>query len=398
MKSRTSHAFHASLFLLFLCMMPLVSCTGSGNSTTPGVKKASAAAPIASTNDHPAPPVYAQAAYLLDARTGMTLYSKNADEHLAVYSTIKLMTALVAVEHGQLTQNVVIDDTIQHDLSLWLLPGSSLMGIKGGETYTLQELLDGLLLPSGNDAAIAIADAIAGNVPAFVALMNQKAQQLGMTNTHYTNPHGLPYRTHYSSARDLALLARASLANPIIHQVSASREMQLPATAGHPALDLVNGNQFLWWYPGVDGGKPGFDGDRNFNQVISCVRNGRHLLAVVLGTRDWWTDMRDLLNWGFNTYTWVSLRNAGHPIVYDSLWNYFASDVPQQTIPIANGRYYIYTGYSITPPILPFFDSNGGLGRFGYPLSQARNVNGKIQQRFERMTIVCQKTCLSTSR
>jgi len=343
-------------------------------------------------NDHPAPPVYATSAYLLDADTGATLYASNPFIHLPMLSTTKLMTALIAAETGNPDQKITITDPIARDIN-GLSADSSLMGIKKGETYTLRELLYGLMLVSGNDAAIAIADGLDGNLPTFVAKMNQRAQQLGMHDTHYMNPHGLLVQGHYSSAHDLAFIGKYSLSNPLVRQISSTREYRLPKTATHPEHILVNGNQFLWWYPGVDGGKPGWDGGNNFNQVISTVRNNHHLIGVVMHTKDWWTDMRDLMNWGFNTFQWISPAEIDikSPIPYDADWQFFARDKKENTIPMVNkGRYYIFTGYSISNPILTYFDKTGGLKKFGYPTGQTKVITDtSIKQQFEHAIIQC---------
>ena len=353
--------------------------------------------------DHPAPPVFASAAYLLDADTGATLYAYNPFQHLPMLSTTKLMTATLAIEKGNLNQNVTINAQMANDISQ-LSADSAVMGIKKGETYTLRELLYGLFLVSGNDAAIVIADDIAGNLPNFVAMMNAKAQQLGMYNTHYMNPHGLLQTGHYSSAHDLAVLGRYSLSIPTLQQISDTKTYEIPQTAAHPQHLLVNGDQFLWWFPGVNGGKPGWDGAKDFVQVVSCIRNGHHLIGVTMNTVDWWTDMRDLMNWGFNNFTWVSPYNAdiAHPpIPYDYEWNYFAGDKQTNTIPTAQqGRYYIYTGYSISGPIMAYFDKNGSLNHFGYPMGMVQVLNATmIQQKFGNATIQCNittKQCKAT--
>jgi len=343
--------------------------------------------------DHPAPPVLATSAYLLDADTGATLYAHNPFMHLPMLSTTKLMTAVLAVEMGNPDQRITITSAIYHDISQ-LSADSSLMGIKKGETYTLRDLLYGLLLPSGNDAAVAIADALAGNQQNFVAKMNQEARALGMYDTHYMNPHGLLQTGHYSSAHDLALLGRYSMSIPLIHQISATKQYHITKDAEHAEHYLVNGNQFLWWYPGVDGGKPGWDGDRDFIQVVSCVRNHHHLIGVTMNTVDWWTDMRDLMNWGFDTFTWVSPYNAditNPPIPYDYEWDYFVKDKQTNTIATADhGRYYIYTGYSISGPIMAFFDKGGGLKKFGYPTGMPRITTGALaSQQFQHGVIQC---------
>ena len=346
-------------------------------------------------SDHPAPPVFAAAAYLLDVDTGATLYAYNPFMHLPMLSTTKLMTAVLAVEHGNPDQKITITPSIANDISK-LSADSAMFGIKKGETYTLREMLYGLLLLSGNDAAIAIADTIGGNIQNFVASMNARAHQLGLNDTHYMNPHGLLQTGQYSSAHDLAILAKYSLNLPLISQISAAKTYYIPQGGNHPARYLINENQFLWWYPGVVGGKTGYaPGD--YVQVMSVTRNNHHLIGVVIRTVDWWTDMRDLMNWGFDTFNWVSPRDtdiAHPPIPYDSLWNYFADDKQQNTIPTANGgRYYIYTGFSISGPIMKYFDKSGGLKKFGYPTAMPKALSASAtSQQFQKITIQCNLT------
>ncbi len=325
---------------------------------------------IPQDTDHPAPPVLATSAYLLDADTGTTLYAYNPFMHLPMLSITKLMTASLAVEQGNLDRQITITNAMSNDISQ-LSSDSALFGVKKGETYTLRDLLYGLLFVSGNDAAIAIADALRGSLQNFVAQMNQKAYQLGMYDTHFVNPHGLLDNGQYSSAHDLALLGQYSMSLPVLHKISGQNAYHIPAGGKHPERFLINENQFMWWYPGVDGGKTGYDGQKDFIQVMSVTHNHHHLIGVVMHTNNWWTDMRDLMNWGFDSFTWISPRDVDanqHPIPYDYLWNYFARDTKDVTIPTTdNGRYYIYTGFAISGPILVYFDKNGGLTKFGYP-------------------------------
>ncbi len=346
--------------------------------------------------DHPAPPVFATSAYLLDADTGATLYAYNPFMHLPMLSTTKLMTASLAIEHGNLDQRITITDAMNHDISQ-LSSDSALFGMKQGETYTLRDLLYGLLFVSGNDAAIAIGDTLGGNLQHFVAEMNQKAHQLGMYDTHFMNPHGLLESGQFSSAHDLALLGRYSMSLPLLHEISGEKADAIPKGGNHPERYLINENQFMWWYPGVDGGKTGWDGQSDFIQVMSCTRNHHHLIGVVMHTKNWWTDIRDLMNWGFDSFTWISPRDVDlnqHPIPYDYLWNYFAKDTKDSTIPTADhGRYYIYTGFSISGPIMAYFDKNGGLTKFGYPTKMlAVSSDLSLSQQFEHGTIQCNST------
>ena len=361
-----------------------VPAPGVQNSNRPGISR---------DIEHPAPPVFATAAYLLDADTGATLYAHNGSMRLPMMSTTKLMTGLLASQYGgNLDRKITINDAIANDINQ-LAADSSVMGAKKGETYTLRELLYGLMLPSGNDAALVIADAISGSVPKFVALMNQRAQELGLNDTHYSNPHGLLADGHYSSAHDLAVLGKVVMDVPVLHQITGTQEYHIVGNKEHAEHFFSNGDQFMYWYPGVDGGKIGWDAGANFVQVISCTRNNHHLIGVTLHTIDWWTDMRDLMNWGFNSFTWLSPReiNANiHPIPYAAAWNYFARDTRDRNIPMGNqGRYYVFTGYSVTQPVASFFDKNGGLAKLGFPISQPQTVDTSLRQSFEHGTIQC---------
>ncbi len=395
------------LFVLFSSLQPHRANVTLGISDAPGRNPASAPPPVVNTptedqqgvkvtpinSDRPSPPVFATSAYLLDADSGATIYAHNPLMHLPMMSTTKLMTALLAAEQGKPDETVTINDAIANDISQ-LSADSSVMGIKKGESYTMRELLYGLLLVSGNDAAVVIGDAVAGGQQQFVDKMNVRAQQLGLHDTHYANPDGLLADNHYSSAQDLALLGKVSLSNSLIHEISNTREYTIGQDEHHTKHVMDNGNQFLWWYPGVDGGKPGWDAGTNYVQVISCVRNNHHLIGVTMHTIDWWTDMRDLMNWGFNTFSWVSPRDseaAGQSVPFSVAWNHFARDKKELTLATRDGgRYYIYTGYSVSNPVLSYFDSNGGLGSFGYPISQALPLDkNTLSQRFEHATIRC---------
>ncbi|MBV9259053.1 MAG: D-alanyl-D-alanine carboxypeptidase, partial [Ktedonobacteraceae bacterium] len=199
---------------------------------------------IPSDTNHPAPPIFAASAYLLDADTGATLYAHNPFLHLPMLSTTKLMTALLAAEKGNPDQKITINGQVSNDINQ-LAAASSVMGIKRGETYTLHDLLYGMFLMSGNDAATAVADAIGGNLPAFVGMMNRRASQLGLYDTHYMNPHGLLADGHYSSAHDLALLGKVVMSIPLLHQISGTRQYTLPKTSEHAEHIMYNGNQFL---------------------------------------------------------------------------------------------------------------------------------------------------------
>ena len=346
--------------------------------------------------DHPTPPVLATSAYLLNADNESTLYAQNPFLHLPMLSTTKLMTASLAVSMGSLDQQITITPAMETDIKQ-LSADSALFGVKQGETYTLRDLIYGLLYVSGNDAALVIADALSGSVQNFVAKMNQKAQELGMRDTHFVNPHGLLDPGQYSCARDLAVLGQYSLSIPILQQISSGKVYHIAAGGKHDARVLINENQFLWWYPGVAGGKTGYDGASDFVQVMQVTRNNRHMIGVVMHSIDWWTDMRDLMDYGSVDYAWNSPRDvdqSGQPIPYDNLWNYFSKDTQDVNVPTANGgRYYIYSGYSISGPVLPYFDKNGGLKKFGFPQQMSVPVGSNlVSQQFQHGKILCDLT------
>jgi D-alanyl-D-alanine carboxypeptidase (penicillin-binding protein 5/6) len=248
------------------------------------------------------PDVAAHAAFLFDANTGLILYSKNSDEELPQASCTKVMTALIAVERGKLDQVI----TVGADAHALVGPDSSYMGLAVGEKLTLRDLLYGLILPSGNDAAVAIADGIAGSVPAFVALMNQRAQQLGLTHTHFINPHGLDAAGHYTSARDLAALAAVAMRNPTLAKMTSTLRYNIPASPTHKEYNMMSGDDLLAGarapYPGDIGVKPGYTGPAGFTMAFASVRFGHLIVGAVLRDPSWQVrivDMRALLDWGF---------------------------------------------------------------------------------------------------
>ncbi len=342
--------------------------------------------PVKLDTDHPPPVVWAQAAFVMDETTGAVLFAKNPYQELPMASTTKLMTAVVAITHGNLDQTITINADAANTFC-------TCVGLKVGEKYTLRELLIGMLLISGNDAAEAIADGVAGNVQTFVGWMNQTAAAMGLAHTHYTNPHGLDDNGHYSCARDMAVLGRYALSNPFLQQTLSTRYATLPATATHAKHDLINQHQPLWWYPGADGGKPGWTPAAQFVDILSAVRDGHRIIATLLhGENDWVTDIRDLLNWGFDDFTWVSpLQYLQHnyipfaPAYYNFTW-----DVPSRTLTVNGQEYFPYTGYILSGAFLTYFNAKGGLGAFGFPRGMPLPAaNGTLSQRFDKATIVC---------
>lgn len=236
-----------------------------------------------------APTVQAEAAIVM-SEDGGALYAKNADSRRLIASTTKLMTALVCLE------NTSLDDVFTAQERHCRVEGSS-MYLKAGERYTVKELLLGLLLSSGNDAALALAEYTAGSEGAFVQLMNRKAQELGLRDTHFENPHGLDGKTHLSTALDLARLMLACMEN------GAFRSLALQRSAEVKGLTLLNHNKLLTLCPGCVGGKTGYTRAAGRCLVSCCEREGLRLVCVTLSDPDDWNDHRALYDWAYGNYT-----------------------------------------------------------------------------------------------
>lgn len=249
------------------------------------------------------PSVSAASAFLLDADSGKTLADDNGEQERTMASTTKIMTALVALQRGQLDQLITVhEDAIQE---VEQNDGSN-AGLSVNEQLTLRYLLYALLLPSGDDAAVAIADGLAGSPAGFVQMMNQETLQLHLTHTHYGNVDGLFSDNHYTTAHELAVLARYALRLPLFAQIVQTRTYQTLPAGTHQAHSWVNTNKLLWTYAGATGIKTGYTGDAGPCLVFSATRSGHHLIGVVLDTSTDASRFRDaqkLLNWGFGLST-----------------------------------------------------------------------------------------------
>lgn len=253
-------------------------------------------APERITTDWPPLPT-GESAVMLDADSGAVLYAKNPHSHLPEASTTKIMTAIVAIENGRLADRFTVDVDSN---ALAAATESTVMGLMPGQEVSLETLLYGLMLPSGNDAAIAIARHIAGSEQAYVKMMNDKAQAMGLRDTQFKNPHGLDVDGHYSSAYDLAVMARYGMANPTFSTVVSARHYVADG------FDLWNLNKLLPVYPGADGVKPGFTDNAGRCLVGSAVRDNHRVIVVVLRSQDPTSESRDLLDYAFNGFRWPS--------------------------------------------------------------------------------------------
>lgn len=234
--------------------------------------------------------ISAEHAILVDAQTGRILFEKNADQRTLIASTTKIMTALIVCEQCNVLDRVKI---CKESVGI---EGSSIY-LREGETLTIQELLYGLMLHSGNDAAVALAIYCGGTVEGFVQLMNDKAHRLGLSQTHFDNPHGLDSPTHYSTARDMAALAAYAINNPIFKQTVATKNVTIANR------QLRNHNKLLWRVEGADGIKTGFTKAAGRILVSSATRYGRRLIAVTMNAPDDWNDHSNLYSKGFKDFS-----------------------------------------------------------------------------------------------
>ena len=242
--------------------------------------------------------VSAEKAILLDAATGRVLYEKNADQQSLIASTTKIMTALVVC------QNCNVLDRVRIPREAVGIEGSSVY-LQEGEIQTVQELLYGLMLRSGNDAAVALAIYCGGTVEGFAEMMNDKARLLGLTNSHFVNPHGLDAPGHYSCARDLAVLAAYAMEDPVFAMTVSTKSV----TVGQRVMK--NHNKLLWRVEGADGVKTGYTKAAGRILVSSATRGGRRLICTTINAPDDWNDHEALLERGFKEFSLHTLVEAG---------------------------------------------------------------------------------------
>lgn len=240
----------------------------------------------------PPPQIHGASAILVDVKSGRVLFNKNSRERRAVASTQKLLTALIVAEAGNLWETVTIkpEDTSAAPTKLYL---------KAGQKYSRQDLLAALLVKSANDVACALARDNAGSVEAFAAKMNARARAMGATSSNFVNPNGLPAEGQYSTARDMAIIARNAYANPVVRRIVAAKSFEFRFADGR-VRELVNTNRVLRTAPFCNGMKTGYTNAAGHCLVASGQENGRDVIAVVLGSNksNVWNDSRKLLEWG----------------------------------------------------------------------------------------------------
>ena len=257
----------------------------------------------------------ASAAILVDADSGRVLYERNADARMLIASTTKILTALVAIRDGNL------GDTVKVSREAACTEGSS-MYLEEGEELTLETLLYGLLLCSGNDAAVAIAEHVGGSVGGFVERMNETALELGMENSSFANPNGLDDENHYSTARDMALLARAALENETLLRVASTRTVSVGGRT------MTNHNKLLSMMEGCVGLKTGYTRAAGRTLVSCAERNGQRLIAVTLQDGNDWADHQSLYDYGFSAYPACRAARLGHELARGTVRGGVKKEVP----------------------------------------------------------------------
>ncbi len=259
------------------------------------------------------PNVQAESAILMDVNSKRVLFEKNADEPKSIASITKIMTAILAIEYGNLKDTVTVSPHASR------MEGSSIY-LRPGEQVTLETLLYGLMLRSGNDAAVAIAEHLAETEANFAHLMNVKAWELGMSRTHFANPHGLDEEGHYSTARDMAVLSAYALKNPLFQQIVKTKTKRVSWPGEQWQRSWSNKNKMLHFYDGADGVKTGFTRKSGRTLVSSATRGSQQLVVVTLNDPDDWRDHMRLLDYGFSRYPARLLLKEGQSVPVPTQW------------------------------------------------------------------------------
>lgn len=255
--------------------------------------------PLAASAD---PDILGEAYILIDGKTGQVLTGKNIDSKLYPASTTKILTTIIALEKGKMDDQVTISGNVP------LVEGTKVY-LREGETISLEKLLHGAMVHSANDAALAIAEHISGSQEAFVKLMNEKAKEIGAKNSNFVNPHGLTEEDHYTTAYDLALIGRYAMENPVFRELAQEKVYDWEGEEWQTRI--INKNKFLWRMDEATGVKMGYTSAAKYTLVASAQKDGRELIAVILGSNDnrIWDDAKALLTYGFDSFQSLTLSD-----------------------------------------------------------------------------------------
>ena len=283
---------------------PSAGTTTSGQQTqnqASGTQTGASGNQIAIDESIAKPELASEAAVLYDATTGQFLYEKNGDKAMYPASTTKLMTALLAVEHLKLEDTVTFSQTATTNLE----SGASNVNLVAGDKLSVKDALYAMLLKSACEVANGLGEAVSGSEAQFAALMNQRAKELGATNTNFQNASGLNSASHYTTAHDMALIAKAALDNETIRTILQTQSYQLPASQKRGALQIINGNKMAnkansQYYEGFIGGKTGYTSKAGNTLATGVVKNGHELIAVVLKSKQkQYEDTKKLFDYGY---------------------------------------------------------------------------------------------------
>ncbi len=287
------------IIFIFIIMLAAVSAPAYGTETETAKEQAP-------------PPVSAQTAILVEANSGEVLYEKNADQKAYPASITKIITALLAIESGKLDNKVKISGNAAG------VEGSSIY-LEPGEVIPLRDLVYGLMLRSGNDAAIAISEEIGGSTGSFVIMMNKRARELGAFNTNFVNPNGLHNPEHYTTARDMALIAAAAMKNPEFKKVAGAKSWV--ANRGEGKYNyFYNKNKVVYQYSGGNGIKIGYTKAAGRTLVASSERDGMELICVVMNAPDWFNDTYKLMDYAYSQYETSQIMTAQQPVKAVKIW------------------------------------------------------------------------------
>ena len=277
----------------------------------------------------------AKAALLIDLNTGRTIYEQDADEQVYPASLTKIMTCLLALENGNLSDTVTITENAYADL----VSGSSTADLQVGEQLRLEDLLYCMMVESGNEAANAVAEHIGGTIEDFVKMMNERAYELGCTHTHFMNPHGLHNESHYTTARDLSLIVQAALKSENFRTITNTAEYTLPATNLSDERVLKTTNMLIfqnsgnrYYYPKAIGIKTGYTTPAGRCVISAAKSSGMYLLGIICGAETTVLETGDiqmesfpecinLFNYGFDNFSYVSVLSPLYPVAQVSVLN-----------------------------------------------------------------------------
>ena len=284
-----------------------------------------------------APPDHsARAAVLMEAETGRILYEKNPHQKMPMASTTKIMTAILALENSHLSDIVTVSPSASG------VEGSSLY-LAAGEKLTMEQLLYGLMLRSGNDAATAIAEHLGKSIEGFAEMMNKKAREIGAMNTNFMNPHGLHHDQHYTTAYDLALISAYAMKNSTFREIASTKYYKMPWEGQPWDRVVMNKNALLWDYEGANGIKTGYTMASRRCLASAALRNDMQLVAVVLDCQPWFEDSAAILNYGFSNYEMKKLFSTKEVVGQIPIKDGFEKNVElvlqdDISIPLAEGE------------------------------------------------------------